>query len=253
MDSQFEIVTYSKDTIYYTKNSFMSEIYTHKTNMFNVTSVNELFQRFRNNKCHVLIVNNTDGWAKSIENFLSVIAASFCESIIIIGERMGDNLSNCMYCKAINDLSALKTYIESLYCKVVRDANNIMLMPEMGARIADDLISIGILPNHRGFHYLTEIILVSVFSDGKLRRLHTELYPVITAKYNVKAASVERCIRFSITYAMERLNYNSIKEKTDPILRAVLTSPTNSSIVSALVGKYLIEKGQLGTITPNNK
>lgn len=63
------------------------------------------------------------------------------------------------------------------------------------------LMTIGIQPKHKGFFYLAYILTELKKNPDELYDLHRNVYPQLCSRYRTNDASIERNIRFAVTYA----------------------------------------------------
>ena len=89
-------------------------------------------------------------------------------------------------------------------------------------RVSGYLLSLKFNPRLMGFKYLREAILLAAQKQNKPFTLKKDIYPALLAKYQIKAANLERNISNAIDNAflavdineMERLFGNTISSKT---------------------------------------
>lgn len=100
--------------------------------------------------------------------------------------------------------------------------------------IVKTLFNLGISPNTKGYHYLREVILHCVTSDGNPKTFNKELYSEIAEEYNTSACSVERAVRHAIKSGWYRHDEKLAEEIFMNTLQSSSDIPTNSVFISAI-------------------
>lgn len=71
------------------------------------------------------------------------------------------------------------------------------------------LIECGIYPNHRGFDYLHDAIVICYKDSDKIHLITKVLYPEIAKRHGTKYTAVERAIRYAVHNSKSEHKANS--------------------------------------------
>lgn len=104
---------------------------------------------------------------------------------------------------------------------------------DVNETVTDIIRKIGIPANLRGFHYLREAIILSVFNDAILESVTKELYPTVASHFDTTSTRVERAIRHALTIAWERGNMEELN-KFFGYMHLSTTKATNSEFIATV-------------------
>ena len=96
-------------------------------------------------------------------------------------------------------------------------------MTDIEAFIAESILTLGISPHVKGYHYIIKCILWYLEKRQPDLELTAKMYPALAEYYHSSAGSVERAIRHAIRTGWERRDrkfadvvfMNSLQSKTD--------------------------------------
>lgn len=94
---------------------------------------------------------------------------------------------------------------------------------------------LGITPNLLGYKYLSDAIVMTIFSPKKKYRMTKELYPEIAKKNETTASRVERAMRNAIERAWDRGDEEFLEELWGYAISSEKGKPTNSEFISQIV------------------
>lgn len=106
----------------------------------------------------------------------------------------------------VNELLGMKARIEEILAQIG-------VNPQKESRdIKKCLMRLGILPNVKGFAYLTTAIEMCIKDPNIIGMVTKKLYPDIAVKYDTTASRVERAIRHAIETGMMRTDEDLVNE-----------------------------------------
>ena len=101
--------------------------------------------------------------------------------------------------------------------------------------------SIGIPAHIRGFHYLREGIILSVYDKDMLGSVTKMLYPAVAKKYNTTPQRVERAIRHAIETGWSHGLNEQIMELFHYTLENGKGKPTNAEFIAQVSDKVRLD------------
>lgn len=112
--------------------------------------------------------------------------------------------------------------------------------------VTDIIHQIGVPAHIKGYHYLREAIIQSVFDASKLESVTKVLYPSVAKKFMTTSSRVERAIRHAIEIAWDRGNLDTLNSFFGYTINTGKGKPTNSEFVALITDKIRLKyKGLL--------
>ena len=102
------------------------------------------------------------------------------------------------------------------------------------AIIVNTLLNLGISPNTKGYHYLSDGILICVTSEGKLTVCSKDLYSKLAESYNTSECSIEKAVRHAIKSGWYRHDEALAELIFMNTLQSENDIPTNSVFISTI-------------------
>lgn len=116
--------------------------------------------------------------------------------------------------------------------------------------VTDIIHQIGVPAHIKGYHYLREAIIQSVYDDEMLESVTKLLYPSVAKKYNTTSSRVERAIRHAIEIAWDRGSVETLNSFFGYTINTGKGKPTNSEFVALITDKIKLNyKDILATVT----
>ncbi|MBE6837206.1 MAG: sporulation transcription factor Spo0A [Ruminococcus sp.] len=103
--------------------------------------------------------------------------------------------------------------------------------------VTDMIHQIGVPAHIKGYHYLREAIILSIFDYEMLESVTKQLYPAVAKKFQTTASRVERAIRHGIETAWDRGNVNTINSIFGCTIDINKGKPTNSEFIAMVTDK----------------
>ena len=105
-------------------------------------------------------------------------------------------------------------------------------------KIINILTKLGMPSNIQGHRYLKEALKLSVINSIYYMHPFSELYPILSRKFNVKNYMIEKSIRDAISITWDRGNYDYQEELFGYTISRDKGKPTNSEFL-AHIANYL--------------
>ena len=103
--------------------------------------------------------------------------------------------------------------------------------------VTDMIHQIGVPAHIKGYHYLREAIILSIYDYEMLECVTKQLYPAVAKKFQTTASRVERAIRHGIETAWDRGNINTINSIFGCTIDINKGKPTNSEFIAMVTDK----------------
>lgn len=100
--------------------------------------------------------------------------------------------------------------------------------------VTDILHQLGLPAHIKGYYYLRESIIMSIYNPELLSAITKQLYPEIARNNNSSPASVERAMRHAIELAWRRGNMDSMTFYFGYSISSNKGKPTNSEFISMI-------------------
>lgn len=107
---------------------------------------------------------------------------------------------------------------------------------------ANLLRTVGMHPKYKGYAYVLLMLQRTQVEPESMYNISSVLYPLVTEKYGVTQAAVERCIRFAIRRTWETGNIGMLEE----IFGAYETGciPTTGEFIAVMTECILCRRGR---------
>jgi len=106
--------------------------------------------------------------------------------------------------------------------------------------ISNTLLRLGIPPNHRGYIYLREAIIIKINNPLEEMPVTKNIYPDIAKAHQVSVGSVERAIRHSIEAGWKRIHlFNQEKVPSDLFVLSI-KRPQNSEFIAIIAESIVL-------------
>ncbi len=108
--------------------------------------------------------------------------------------------------------------------------------------ISELLISIGILPNIKGYRYTIEAIKILINDPDIINSVTKDLYPKVSEIFKTTPNKVERAIRHGIEISFNRGNKEVLNRLFVLPLASGKTKSTNSEFLSGIAEEFRLKK-----------
>ena len=143
----------------------------------------------------------------------------------------------------------MKTLAERIAILVdsVIDTNNSITIAknndseDMEVIITDIIHQIGVPAHIKGYHYLREAILLSVYDSEMLESVTKVLYPTVAKKFSTTSSRVERAIRHAIEIAWDRGDLDTLNSFFGYTVNTGKGKPTNSEFIALITDKLRLK------------
>lgn len=105
---------------------------------------------------------------------------------------------------------------------------------EMEVVVTEIIHQIGIPAHIKGYHYLREAILLSLYDSEMLESVTKLLYPTVAKTFSTTASRVERAIRHAIETAWDRGDIDTIQKLFGYTVSIGKGKPTNSEFIALI-------------------
>lgn len=103
--------------------------------------------------------------------------------------------------------------------------------------VTDMIHQIGVPAHIKGYHYLREAIILSIYDHEMLESVTKQLYPSVAKKFQTTPSRVERAIRHGIEKAWDRGNVKTINSIFGYTIDVNKGKPTNSEFIAMVTDK----------------
>ncbi len=103
--------------------------------------------------------------------------------------------------------------------------------------VTEILHQVGVPAHIKGYHYLREAILLSIFHDDMMNSVTKQLYPGVAKKFSTTASRVERAIRHAIEVAWDRGDLDVLNSYFGFTIQNERGKPTNSEFIAMISDK----------------
>lgn len=107
--------------------------------------------------------------------------------------------------------------------------------------VTDIIHQIGVPAHIKGYHYLREAIICSIYDNEMLESVTKLLYPAVAKKFSTTPSRVERAIRHAIETAWDRGDVNTINNIFGCTIDINKGKPTNSEFVAMVTDKIKLK------------
>ncbi len=108
--------------------------------------------------------------------------------------------------------------------------------------ITSILIGLKIYPKMSGFDYIREAVKLCLKEPKYLSNVTTQLYPMLSEKFNVNIKVIERCIRFAINSAYDNGGLLNINQFYDVIVYKNEFKYPSSELIAIITEKIRLDK-----------
>lgn len=134
----------------------------------------------------------------------------------------------------INEEKKDKLLMESIMSV---DEKRVELKSKIETDVSETIKKIGVPPHIKGYNYLRESIMMSIYDPSNLQYITKNLYPGIAKRYNSTVTSVERAIRHAIATAWDRNRTDVITE----MFGYNNAKPTNSEFIATFADNFRLK------------
>lgn len=114
-------------------------------------------------------------------------------------------------------------------------------MEELMTRVTEIIHELGVPAHIKGYQYLRDAIVLSVYDPEIMDSITKGLYPAIASKHRTTPCRVERAIRHAIEVAWTRGRMETIHDLFGYTIHEGKGKPTNSEFVALIVDKIRLE------------
>lgn len=112
---------------------------------------------------------------------------------------------------------------------------------DMEVIITDIIHQIGVPAHIKGYHYLREAIMLSVYDSEMLESVTKVLYPTVAKKFGTTSSRVERAIRHAIEIAWDRGDLDTLNSFFGYTVNTGKGKPTNSEFIALITDKLRLK------------
>lgn len=107
--------------------------------------------------------------------------------------------------------------------------------------VTDIIHQIGVPAHIKGYHYLREAILLSIYDEEMLESVTKILYPTVAKRFDTTSSRVERAIRHSIEIAWDRGDVDTLNSYFGYTVNTGKGKPTNSEFIALISDKLRLK------------
>lgn len=112
---------------------------------------------------------------------------------------------------------------------------------DMEIVVTEIIHQIGVPAHIKGYHYLREAILLSVYDAEMLESITKVLYPTVAKKFSTTSSRVERAIRHAIEIAWDRGDIDTLNSFFGYTVNTGKGKPTNSEFIALIADKLKLK------------
>ena len=112
---------------------------------------------------------------------------------------------------------------------------------DMEVIVTDIIHQIGVPAHIKGYHYLREAILLSIYDSEMLESVTKMLYPTVAKKFSTTSSRVERAIRHAIEIAWDRGDIDTLNSFFGYTVNTGKGKPTNSEFIALITDKIRLK------------
>lgn len=112
---------------------------------------------------------------------------------------------------------------------------------DMEVIVTDIIHQIGVPAHIKGYHYLREAILLSIYNQEMLESVTKVLYPTVAKKFSTTSSRVERAIRHAIEIAWDRGDIDTLNSFFGYTVNTGKGKPTNSEFIALITDKIRLK------------
>lgn len=112
---------------------------------------------------------------------------------------------------------------------------------DMEIIVTDIIHQIGVPAHIKGYHYLREAILLSIYDTEMLESVTKVLYPTVAKKFSTTSSRVERAIRHAIEIAWDRGDLDTLNSFFGYTVNTGKGKPTNSEFIALITDKIRLK------------
>lgn len=103
--------------------------------------------------------------------------------------------------------------------------------------VTEIIHQIGVPAHIKGYHYLREAIIISVYDEEMLESVTKILYPTVAKRFDTTSSRVERAIRHAIEIAWDRGDVDILNSYFGYTVNTGKGKPTNSEFIALISDK----------------
>ena len=103
--------------------------------------------------------------------------------------------------------------------------------------VTEIIHQIGVPAHIKGYHYLREAIVISVYDEEMLESVTKILYPTVAKRFDTTSSRVERAIRHAIEIAWDRGDVDTLNSYFGYTVNTGKGKPTNSEFIALISDK----------------
>ena len=112
---------------------------------------------------------------------------------------------------------------------------------DMEVVVTEIIHQIGVPAHIKGYHYLREAIMLSIYDSEMLESVTKVLYPTVAKKFDTTSSRVERAIQHAIEIAWDRGDLDTLNSYFGYTVNTGKGKPTNSEFVALITDKLRLE------------
>jgi len=112
---------------------------------------------------------------------------------------------------------------------------------DIESQVTKIIHQIGVPAHIKGYHYLREAIMLSIYDSEMLESVTKVLYPTVAKKFDTTSSRVERAIRHAIEIAWDRGDLDTLNSYFGYTVNTGKGKPTNSEFVALITDRLRLE------------
>ena len=112
---------------------------------------------------------------------------------------------------------------------------------DMEVVVTEIIHQIGVPAHIKGYHYLREAIMLSIYDSEMLESVTKVLYQTVAKKFDTTSSRVERAIRHAIEIAWDRGDLDTLNSYFGYTVNTGKGKPTNSEFVALITDRLRLE------------
>ena len=108
-------------------------------------------------------------------------------------------------------------------------------------RVTEVIHQVGVPAHIKGYQYLREAIMMSVYDMDAVGAITKILYPSIAKKFHTTSSRVERAIRHAIEVAWDRGDLETLQSYFGYTVSGIKGKPTNSEFISMIADRLRLQ------------
>ena len=174
----------------------------------------------------------------SVDNPLYIITASYTNPVI---EREIASAGAAYFALTPYDQNEMADRVLSLLSMRGKHFDSEPASASLRMQVTEILHQIGVPAHIKGYHYLSDSILMAVEDPELINAVTKQLYPSVAKRYNTTSSRVERAIRHAIEVAWDRGDVDVLNSYFGYTIHNTRGKPTNSEFIAMISDKLCLQ------------